>query len=209
MHKSTLTLSITFLLAALAGGLLLVGDLWLKNAATAPVISVLSPPTIDGKIDQDEYAHSVFDEATGMHLYWTIVGDKVFLGLTSPGHGWLAVGLDPDGPMMRGADIFMGYVADGEAVLEDHFGDSPVTHKRDVDIGGSGDLVVFIGSEDDSGTIFELERYLITGDDYDKPLREGALFVQLAYADQDDWNTYHEARNTITVDFFAAEEERP
>lgn len=134
MHKSTLTLSMTFLLVALAGALVLVGDLWLKNAESEAQIDPVAiaslsgraiddAPTVDGQITEGEYAHKLTDEVTRMTLYWSLIGDRIFLGLTSPGAGWLALGLDPDGPMMRGADILIGYIQDGQVSVQDHFGD--------------------------------------------------------------------------------------
>ena len=53
--------------------------------------------------------------------------------------------------------------------------------------------------------MLELERLLDTGDEYDKPIVAGEIFVQLAYAEADDWTTYHGDRNTIVVDFLSQE----
>jgi len=213
MNRSTLTLSIGFLLAALAGGLVLVIDLWMKNlpeseAASEPSAAgvgvALTTPTLDGLIADGEYAHVVHDEATGIDVYWTVIGERIYIGLRSPGSGWVAIGLDPDGPLMRGADILMGYVADGKAYFEDHYGDTQVSHKSDRELGGSEDVLSFAGSEDEKGTVFEFERALSTGDQFDKPIEPGEMFVMLAYADKDDWTTYHgRMRNTIHIDFFA------
>ena len=205
MHKNTLTFSIVSLVIALLGGVLLVADLWLKNAPAAASASSPLSPTVDGRAAEGEYAHSSYDEITGMTLYWSVVGNTIYFGLHSPGAGWLAMGLAPDGPMMRGADIVMGYIKDGQAFVEDHFGDTPTSHKHDTAITGSDSLISFAGAEDELGSALEWSRSLATGDARDKPLDQGKVFVQLAYADQDDWSTYHSKRNTIPVDFFASE----
>lgn len=221
MRQSTLSVSIAFLLAGLIGGLVLVTDLWMKNAPSATVATAArggtassaipmgsgqaaSPPTLDGTIAEGEYANVLHDEVTGMSLYWSIVGGKLYLGLKSPGHGWTAVGFDPDGPMMKGADILMGFVKDGEVAVEDHYADGQVTHKHDDELGGTDDIEESAGSEDESGTALEFVRPLRTDDEYDKPIRPGEMFVMLAYADSDDWTSYHKKRNTVAVDFFAA-----
>lgn len=206
MNRGTLTLSIVFLLVALVGGLLLVADLWLKNAPESASHSAASPTTIDGVIKEGEYAHTLQDETTGMALYWSIVGDKIYFGLHSPGQGWLALGLAPDGPAMKGADILIGYVKDGQAVMQDEFADTPYSHKADTDVGGSNDIISFAGSEDESATTLEFEHLLVTGDEHDKPIVKGKMFVMLAYADKADWTSYHgKKRTTIQIDFFAPE----
>lgn len=213
MNRSSLTLSISLVLVALLGGLVLVSALWFKNrpaaknteTTTDQSADVGTPeglPLVDGVIQEREYANSLQDEATGMRLVWTVDGDRIHMGLHSPGHGWLALGLAPDGPGMRGEDILMGYVIDGNVVLQDHYGDSPVSHARDVDAGGSEDVDEFAGSEDDNGTTLEWVRPVLTGDRLDKPLAPGEMFIQLAYAEQDDWSSYHgRSRNTLTVRF--------
>jgi len=218
MNRGALTLSIAFTLAALVGGLVLIADLWLKNlpeeesaGAPAPASGVTLPtPTLDGLISEGEYARVLHNEATGIYVYWSVIGERIYMGLRSPGTGWLAIGLDPDGPMMRGADFLMGYVKDGEAYFEDHYGDTQVSHKHDVELGGSEDVLSFAGAEDENGTVIEFERALSTQDEYDKPIHPGEMFVMLAYAQNDDWTTYHgSARDTIQIDFFAPEGDGP
>ncbi len=206
MNRGTLTLSIVFLLVALVGGLVLVADLWLKSAPESASSSMASLPTADGVIQKGEYAHTLHDEVTGMDLYWSIVGDKIYFGLHSPDKGWLALGLAPDGPAMKGADILIGYVKDGQATMRDEFADTPYSHKPDTDAGGRDDIISSAGSQDDSGTTLEFERLLVTGDEHDKPIVKGKMFVMLAYSDKADWTTYHgKKRNTVQVDFFAPE----
>jgi hypothetical protein len=221
MRQSTLSVSIAFLLAGLIGGLVLITDLWMKNAPSATVAiaarggtaspaiplgsgQAAGPPTLDGTIAEGEYANALHDEVTGMSLYWSIVGGKLYLGLKSPGHGWTAVGFDPDGPMMKGADILIGYVKDGQAFARDHYADTPYTHKADEELGGTDDIEEFAGSEGESGTTLEWVRPLQTDDPYDKPLEPGEGSVLLAYAaEKDDWVTYHKGRSRVTINFFS------
>ena len=220
MNRSALSISIAFLLAGLAGGLLLVADLWIKNAPSAAISEggpsapsqspaavsggkPASPPAVDGVIAEGEYAQVLQDEETGISLYWSIAEDKIYIGLRSPGSGWLAVGFSPEGPMMKGADILIGYVKDGQAFARDHYADGQVAHRHDEELGGTDDIEKFAGSEDESGTTLELVRPLKTGDAYDKPIEPGEVKVLLAYSDSDDWTSYHKKRTVVTVDFFA------
>jgi hypothetical protein len=212
MNRGTLSLSIIFLLVALVGGLVLVLDLsqrYVPKSASVGIPAVpmgdsLPPPTIDGAIADGEYGHSYRDEDVGMELHWSVIGDKLYIGLRSPGHGWLAVGFDPDGPMMRGADIVIGYVQDGQAFANDDYSDTQVSHKPDTDLGGTDDVAEVAGSEDEQGTTLEFVRPLDTGDSYDKPITPGEKFVMLAYAEEDNWTAYHAKRGTVQIDFFAS-----
>jgi len=212
-------LSITFLLIGLVGGLVLVADLWVKNAPEpasaggSPSESVpsstsagaSSPPTLDGVIEKGEYAHAFHDQTTGMDLSWSIVGDKIYFGLHSPGQGWLAVGLAPDGPAMKGAEILMGYVQDGKASMQDEFGDTSYSHKPDTEAGGTDDIIQFAGSEDANGTTLEFERPLNPGGTNQKAIVSGPMTVMFAYSSKDDWTSYHRHRNEAQIDFFAPE----
>lgn len=214
MNRGALSISIVFLLVALTGGLVLVFDLSRRygpegvTAEIPPQVGtiVLPTPTLDGTLAEGEYAHHHRDEETGIDLYWTILGEDIYVGLRSPGHGWVALGLDPDGPLMRGADIVIGYVRDGEAVAEDHYADEQVGHKHDSELGGTDDLRKFAGSEDEKGTTLEFVRPLKTDDPYDKEIRTGEMFIMLAYSPTDDnFVRYHGNKNRSTrfVDFFA------
>jgi hypothetical protein len=162
-----------------------------------------TPPVIDGTINAGEYAHAVHDDVTKMDLYWTLSGDTLYMAIHSPGTGWEAVGIAPDGPMMKGGDILMGYVEDGKAVLEDQYGDTQYTHKMDTDLGGKDSIISFAGSENDAGTSLEFERNEKDLDQYDKPINlNGSTFVMLAWADHDNWTSYHgKDRSIISVNF--------
>lgn len=219
MHRGTLTLSIVFLLVALAGGFLLILDLSRRYAVEAVSEEVPSPlpastgavrlaaPTVDGVVSRGEYPHRYHDEETGMDLYWSVLGGEIYFALRSPGQGWLAIGFDPDGPLMRGADIVIGFVQDdGETLVGDHYADTQVDHKPDSELGGTEDITEFAGSEDAQGTTLEFVRPLETGDAYDKAIRPGEMFVLFAYAPRaDDFIRYHGQKNrsTRSLDFFA------
>jgi len=87
------------------------------------------PPAIDGVIAEGEYAHQQFDSATGMTVYWANSANTLIIGLVSPGTGWLSIGFDPE-RQMQGANILIAGI-DGDAVtIEDHYGNSPTSHKK-------------------------------------------------------------------------------
>ena len=167
-------------------------------AAAAPL------PVIDGKITDGEYASHFLAKNIGMELHWTVEGDSIYIGLSAPTTGWLAIGWDPSGPIMEGEDILIGYIRGRELFLQDYYANRSVTHANDVSLGGRDDVLEASGTEDQSSTTIEFRRGLDTGDRFDRPITPGAHTVQLAYAPTDDFVTYHgEKRTVVRIDFFA------
>jgi len=201
MFRNTLALPLIALLLAAAGAALLVADLTMKSTATA---SNASPrPTLDGQISENEYANHYRSDELQLDLYWTLDQENIYIALRSPGKGWLAIGLNPEGPAMQGADILVGYVQDGILYMRDDFAESPTGHSPDKDLGGQENISESAGSESEQGTVIEFVRKLDTQDDFDKPIIGGTMTVQLAYSETDDFVSYHSKRAAVTIDFFS------
>ncbi|NIT76982.1 MAG: hypothetical protein GWO44_08690, partial [Thermoplasmata archaeon] len=121
------------------------------STETAPAPSG-GNPALDGQIGEGEYAHRYHDEATGVTVHWTILGEEIYFGLRSQTNGWVALSLSPGGPLMGGGDIIIGCVSAGELNIQDNYADGPTIHKADVELGGSDDILEAAGSEDQGGT---------------------------------------------------------
>ncbi len=127
-------------------------------------------------------------EAIDMVLEWKVNGDNLDVRVEAPATGWVGVGFDPDS-IMKGANFLMGYVVDGEATVEDHWGDRLTTHVKDDEQNVSN----VQGSESEGTTSLQFTIPLDSGDDQDKPLTEGETYdVLLAYSGADDFVTEHE-----------------
>ncbi len=163
-------------------------------------------PKVDGVIEDDEYENHLHVDQVNMDLYWTIYKDKIYFGLRSAGSGWLALGLDPSGTGMKGADIVFGYVQDGQATIVDEYAPSLSSHVADIDLGGNDDLLQRAGREDGNGTTIEWVRRLLTGDIKDRSITAGRHVVMLAYSNSDDPTGYHgqagKQRAIVFLDFF-------
>ena len=100
----------------------------------------------------------------------------------------------------------IGYVKDGEALIQDMFGVKPVgmgSHPPDVELGGSDDILDYAGREEGGVTVIELKIPLDSGDEYDKPLSPGAGYDLItAIGSGDDFDSIHIARGrgNITLD---------
>jgi hypothetical protein len=137
----------------------------------------------------------------GMTLRWRVVGDEIEIEVSGPTTGWIAVGFKPS-RAMKDANIFIGYVASGEAVMADQFGVSMTDHREDEQLGGSSHVRNVSGSESDGTTTIRFTVPLDSGDEYDQPLAPGeTVTVILAYGpdDADDLRAYHENRAGIEI----------
>ena len=140
--------------------------------------------TIDGQIEPGEYGQSI--EAAGMVVSWANDGERLMMGVISPGAGYIAVGLDPD-RSMEGANFILGAVSDGVVVMRDDYGTGLFAHAADIDRGGTDDILEAAGSESDAGTVIEFAIPLNSGDPKDKPLVPGETYaILVAYHRSND-----------------------
>ena len=141
--------------------------------------------------------------ANGMVLQWKVEEGRLHVILSGQTAGWVGVGFNPS-DKMKDANFIIGYVADGEVVLEDHYGTRKGRHTVDTELEGSEDLVVIGGEESNGITRIEFTIPLDSGDDSDRALVPGNRYpVLLAYGKADDLGKGHsipaEAKGEITL----------
>jgi len=155
---------------------------------------------IDGKILPNEYDSNVSTD-NGMTIYWTHDGKNLYVGLKSPGKGWLAIGFGS--ATMDGANIIIGYIDDstGEVHIRDDTGIGH-THKPDIELGGENSILNYAGTQSDEGSVLEFSIPLNSGDKLDPPLLPGTTTnVIVAYhPSADDFETYHGSTYSIMTD---------
>ncbi|MFW6056275.1 MAG: DOMON domain-containing protein [Chloroflexota bacterium] len=149
--------------------------------------------TADGVITAGEYSGEM-DKGTYL-LYWSRLDDTVHMGIEAETEGWVAVGIQP-GNAMQDADIIIGFVADAQVTVEDHYSTGRFgPHKPDTEQGGTNDILAFGGKEADGVTVIEFSRKLDTGDEYDNPLTAGATNAVIwAYGTADNTSLQHAPR---------------
>ncbi|MBN2811330.1 DOMON domain-containing protein [Treponema zuelzerae] len=131
------------------------------------------PAVADGNFSDGNFSFS-----------WKIEGSSLVAELSAPTTGWISVGFGPT-RIMKDADMYLFAVTpSGEVVAEDHFGTGSISHKKDVDIGGTSDVTVLSGSEKDGVTTVRFSIPLNSGDEYDAKLEAGksvkAIFASSA-----------------------------
>ena len=145
---------------------------------------------------------NAMDSSLKFDLQWKIEGENLMVQMAAPTTGWLSVGFDAE-DKMAGANILIGYVEDGMAMLRDDYGSGAVKHEADSALGGSDDFSDVSGSEADGTTIISFTIPLNSGDSNDKPLEAGKAYkVIYAYGPngKDDFGSYHtKSRGTFEI----------
>ena len=148
----------------------------------------------DGMVADGEYADQV--EIAGVTFAWTTDDEFLYGAMWAETEGWVAVAFDPTN-RMQGANYIFGYVMDGEVSIADMFGTKPAgpdSHPPDTTLGGTDDIVMFGGSEEDGVTLIEFKIPLDSGDANDNPLMPGTHVLIAAHGPTDDFGTIHTSR---------------
>lgn len=143
----------------------------------------------------------VYSEASAASVIfdWAVQGDTLFIKLSAPTTGWIAVGFEP-ARMMKDADIIIGAVSEGEVLIEDHFGLKPTSHIRDEEIGGTNDVTILGGSEKNGTTTLLFSIPMESMDSFDRKLEKGREYkVIVAYGRNDNLKSYHKKRGSFKI----------
>jgi len=157
-------------------------------------------PVIDGVISQDEYAQQHTGAVTGVSVNWFHTETELYIGLKSPGRGWVAIGFDPS-QAMRGANFVFGYVDETGTHVSDQYGSGLFSHTPDDNNEGSNDILEYHGSESESGTIIEFRILLDSQDNRDKHLEIGVSYkVLISYnTSADNFISKHTEKESFTM----------
>jgi hypothetical protein len=128
-------------------------------------------------------------------LEWMVDGDDLHVVFSSITSGWIAVGFNPT-RKMKDANIIMGYVDDGEVTIEDHFGNSQISHRNDEAMGGTNNVIIIDGSEIEGVTELSFTIPLDSGDPHDRALVEGQTYKVIFASHTKDKITMKHNRRT-------------
>lgn len=131
--------------------------------------------------------------ADGVTLTVRLETDSLEISISAPTNGWVSVGFEPS-RVMKDADIYIGYVRNGEVFLRDDFGTGNTSHAPDTSLGGESSFARLSGSEVDGVTSITFAIARDSGDSFDKVLAAGGSYkVLLGYGPEgsDDFTTYH------------------
>lgn len=138
-------------------------------------------------------------EKNGMKVYWELRGEELFLEMSAPIQGWIAVGFNEQKDL-AGTHLIMGHVADKQTQLSDRFILKPGIHKAMEDLGAHNKLRLLEGKEHTSLTRISFLMPLNSDDSFHKDLVPGsAYFLLLAYSREDDFGHHSIMRTSVKI----------
>jgi hypothetical protein len=133
-------------------------------------------------------------DVIGMRLTWAVEGEEMIFSLYAPTTGWASIGIDPQ-QKMKGAQFIIGYVDDqGVPFIRDDYGTSAFGHKSDESLGGTDDVRIISGKEENGMLNLVFALPIESSDDKDVPLTLNAAHtIIFGYgADgRDDYTSKH------------------
>jgi hypothetical protein len=163
-------------------------------------------PKVDGKIAPGEYAKSFKHDKSGFTLYWSIVGDTIYLGLEGESKGWIGLGFLPEKTdKKKGADQYLFYMDGGKLVALDMYQTkrtgSPVPDEKE---GGKNSILAAAATYEGGRWTVEFSRKLKTGEPTDMDITPGKkFFLMLAHSDKMDPKEEHKKTARWYVEDFA------
>jgi len=156
----------------------------------------------DGVVSPNEYARSmtlhgpVSNGYSGgiLEISWKNDAENLYMALNGSGGGWISIGFEPS-EWMKDADIIMGSVQDGHAiVLDEYCTGNYGPHENDTSLGGTYDIQQFGGSSSGRNTLIEFKRRMNTSDRFDKAFTLGqSISIIWAVANAPDEKAKHDA----------------
>ncbi|MFW3146937.1 MAG: DOMON domain-containing protein, partial [Thermoplasmatota archaeon] len=163
----------------------------LSNETGPPPPPPLHVSDLDGIISEGEYKGSKMYDSDRIELHWNISGAEIVMGIRAQTTGWISLGIDPTN-MMEGADYVIGGIDGTTPYAEDHYGNTVQNHARDIDLGGTDDILDYNSTQQGGWTTLEYRRNLSASDAYDNEVRtNGTMTVIWAYSDSDDPTAKH------------------
>jgi len=130
---------------------------------------------------------------------YKIDGKNLAATVSCKTQGWIAVGFNPKS-IMQGANLIMGSVVDGKALLSDEFGTDTYSHKPDTAIGGKNNIISGDCTQASGVTTLSFTIPLDSGDPMDVKLVPGSK-VKLIFATgaTNDIRKKHKDDASITI----------
>jgi hypothetical protein len=136
-------------------------------------------------------------------LAWEVSGEEIIFTFAANTTGWISVGFNPS-RVMKDAQYVIGYVADGQTAVRDDFGTGTFAHGPDTDLGGTDDIRLISGREENGWTELVFALPIDSGDEYDVPLTIGETHkILIAYGPdgKDDFRTKHTFKTSFEATF--------
>lgn len=124
-----------------------------------------------------------------MQFHWRLDKDELRVKLRAPVAAWLSAGFNPS-KGMKDANLIIGHMENGRAVITDQHGVDTKKHRKDTDLGGEDDVREPSGSRTGGETVISFAIPVRARDQLDKPVLPDAV-VLLAYGKTDEAEQQH------------------
>ena len=133
----------------------------------------------------------------GMSLTHRLVDDRVEFILTAPTTGWLGIGFN-DRNNIVGSDLYLLHVVNGKATGQDMYVKAAGDPRLDQTLGGTDDLKIISGQEENNETTIVFSLPLASADQNDFQLEAGKdMWLILAYSAHDEFDHHSRMRKHI------------
>jgi hypothetical protein len=149
-------------------------------AATAVCVSAFLAIGQDSSATKSKEAPMKTITAGKFTFSYKIEGKNLVATVSCKTPGWIAVGFNPKN-VMQNANLILGSVIDGKAVVSDEYGDEMFSHKPDTSIGGKNNIIAGDCTQANGVTTLSFTIPLDSGDPKDSKLVPGSK-VKLIFA---------------------------
>lgn len=142
--------------------------------------------------------HNTTISKNGKGIGWHFAenGDKIIFDVSSPSHGWVAIGINTENRLV-GCNLIMASAADDHGVISDRYVVGLGDHQSMEDLGAVSTARLLSYSESESGTHVTMITDTDTDDQYHHRLRPGdTIYLTIANSHHDDF-MHHSAMRTI------------
>lgn len=137
--------------------------------------------------------------AGDMTISWELAEDHISFTMSAPQGRWMAIGFGPEF-FMQGANIIIGRIKNGEAVLVDEYADSPFGHSADTGLGGTNDILSFSSTAGGDRDLIKFSIPYDSGDEFDTVLVPGNTYTLIgAWGSDNDINKKHTDRFSVSI----------
>ncbi len=138
----------------------------------------------------------------GWELSWEFQGEEIVFAMAAPTTGWVSIGFNPSRMMSEAAYVLAYVDSSGEVQIREDYGTGNTTHASDISLGGTQDVRVLSGKQEDGQTEITFALPLDSGDQFDVVFTPGETYVVLmAYGPDgsDNFTSRHRSRTSLEV----------
>ncbi len=135
----------------------------------------------------------------GMKVGWEIIDDQLYLEMSAPTKGWVAVGFNTTSEL-TGTSLLMGHVQGVKSEVVDFFVRAPGDYEPVTVLGGVSVVTQSEGKEEGGATHLSFRIPLLPNSEFHQQLVAGGTYhLLMAYSLEDDFKHHSVMRTSMTI----------